>query len=72
MATESGAGRREIRLIQEEDGWWTAIDEETGVASQGETREAALDNLDEAVELTLEAREADTPAPEPDAPWFDQ
>jgi len=72
MATESGAERREIHLIQEEDGWWTAIDEETGVASQGETRGAALDNLDEAVELTLEARDADTPAPEPDAPWFDQ
>jgi len=70
MATESGAERREIRLIQEEDDWWTAVDEGTGVASQGETGGAALDNLDEAVELTLEAREADTPAPEPDAPWF--
>jgi len=30
---------------------WVARDEETGVASQGETREAALDNLDEAVAL---------------------
>jgi predicted RNase H-like HicB family nuclease len=58
MATESGTERREIRLIQEEDGWWSAVDEETGVASQGETREVALDNLDEAVKLTLEAREA--------------
>jgi predicted RNase H-like HicB family nuclease len=38
-------------LIEEDDGWWSAIDEETGVASQGETREAALDNLDEAVAL---------------------
>lgn len=43
--------RREIRLIEEEDGWWSAIDEEAGVASQGETREEALDNLDEAVAL---------------------
>jgi predicted RNase H-like HicB family nuclease len=42
---------REIRLVEEEDGWWSAIDEETGVASQGETREAALRNLDEAVAL---------------------
>jgi predicted RNase H-like HicB family nuclease len=62
---------REIRLIEEDDGGWSAIDDETGVASQGETRREALDNLDEAVELTKEAREADTDAPEPDAPWFE-
>lgn len=30
---------------------WVARDEETGVASQGETREEALTNLDEAVAL---------------------
>lgn len=42
---------REIRLIEEDDGWWSAIDEETGVASHGETRTAALENLDEAVSL---------------------
>ncbi|WP_132058116.1 type II toxin-antitoxin system HicB family antitoxin [Halorussus amylolyticus] len=63
--------QREIRLIEEDDGWWSAIDEQTGVASQGETRRAALDNLDEAVELTEQARNEDTPAPESDAPWFD-
>jgi predicted RNase H-like HicB family nuclease len=63
---------REIRLIEEDDGWWSAVDEETGVASQGETREEALANLDEAVELTKEARDADSDAPEPDAPWFDE
>ncbi|KAB1197889.1 MULTISPECIES: type II toxin-antitoxin system HicB family antitoxin [Haloferax] len=63
---------REIRLIEEDDGWWSAIDEEAGVASQGSTRQEALANLDEAVELTNEARDDDdTPAPEPDAPWFD-
>ena len=28
-------------------------------------------NLDEAVELTVEAREELSDAPEPDAPWFD-
>ncbi|PSP91321.1 HicB family protein [Halobacteriales archaeon QS_4_66_20] len=61
---------REIRLIEEDDGWWSAIDEETGVASQGETREQALENLDEAVALTEEARDDDTSAPEPDAPWL--
>jgi len=62
---------REIRLIEEADGWWSAVDDETGVASQGPTRQKALENLDEAVELTNEAQADETPAPEPDAPWFD-
>jgi len=62
---------REIRLIAEEDGWWSAIDEQTGVASQGPTRAEALENLDEAVALTTEVRGDDTSAPEPDAPWFE-
>jgi predicted RNase H-like HicB family nuclease len=42
---------REIRPIEEDDGWWSGVDEETGVASQGETRAKALENLDEAVAL---------------------
>jgi predicted RNase H-like HicB family nuclease len=62
---------REIRLVEEDDGWWSAVDENAGVASQGPTREEALKNLDAAVELTEEAQEDDTPAPEPDAPWFE-
>jgi len=62
---------REIRLIEADDGWWSAIDEATGAASQGLTRQEALENLDEAVELTVEARNDETAAPEPDAPWFD-
>ena len=62
---------RKISLIEEDDGGWSAIDEVVGVASQGETREEALANLDEAVELTIKAREDDTAAPEADAPWFD-
>ena len=62
---------REIRLIDEADGWWSAVDDATGVASQGPTRQEALENLDEAVELTNEAQADETPAPEPDAPWFD-
>jgi len=40
----------EIRLWRE-DGWWVAKDVETGVATQGETRAVALENLDEAVAL---------------------
>lgn len=62
---------REIRLIEEDDGWWSTIDEETGVASQGPTRTAALENLDEAVELTKTARDDGPASPEPDAPWFE-
>mgnify|MGYP005868566793 FL=1 len=62
---------REIRLIEADDGWWSAIDEETGVASQGPTRSEALENLDAAVSLTQTARDEDTGAPEPDAPWFE-
>ncbi|MFB6138944.1 MAG: type II toxin-antitoxin system HicB family antitoxin [Halosimplex sp.] len=44
----------EITLSLGESGdLWVARDEETGVASQGETREEALENLDEAVALYL-------------------
>lgn len=62
---------REIRLIEEDDGWWSAVDEQTGVASQGPTRSEALENLDEAVSVTKEARNDESTAPEPDAPWFE-
>lgn len=41
---------QEIRLVHSGD-LWVATDVETGVASQGETRSAALENLDEAVAL---------------------
>jgi len=43
---------RRIELEEAEDGdGWVSRDLETGVASQGETKEEALRNLDEAVEL---------------------
>lgn len=42
---------REIRLIEEDEGGWSAIDEDVGVASCGDTREEALEMLDEAVAL---------------------
>lgn len=38
-----------ITLTREGE-WWLAKDERTGVASQGRSRHAALENLDEAVE----------------------
>jgi predicted RNase H-like HicB family nuclease len=40
----------EIRLWRE-NGWWVAKDVDTGVTTQGESRETALENLDEAVAL---------------------
>ncbi|MCD2201052.1 type II toxin-antitoxin system HicB family antitoxin [Halobacterium sp. KA-4] len=43
--------RRQIHLVEEADGTWSAIDEGAGVASQGTTRAEALANLDEAVAL---------------------
>ena len=49
----SDSGRREIHLVENEDGRWSAVDEGVGVASQGETRSEALANLDEAVALHL-------------------
>lgn len=41
----------EIRLWEEDD-WWIAKDIETGVTTQGQTRTAALSNLDEAIVLS--------------------
>lgn len=40
-----------ITLTENDDGWWTARNVVVGVSSQGQTREEALDNLDEAVGL---------------------
>lgn len=48
---DTDSSRRQIRLVEETDGWWSAVDEGAGVASQGETRSEALANLDEAVAL---------------------
>lgn len=42
---------REIRLVEGDDGQWSAVDTDSGVASAGETRREALEKLDEAVAL---------------------
>ena len=49
-AEDSDDVEQEIRLVHSGE-WWVATDAETGVASQGKTRETALENLDEAVAL---------------------
>ena len=53
MATSAWDGddhEDEIRLWREGD-WWVAKAVETGVTTQGSSRRAALENLDEAVAL---------------------
>ena len=45
---DGDANDGEIRLWQEDD-WWIAKDVDTGVTTQGESRTAALENLDDAV-----------------------
>lgn len=61
-----------ITLIENEDGWWTARHPELGVTTQGETRDEALANLDEAIAASRAALADDSAdAPEPDVPWFD-
>ncbi len=50
-----------IKLTHEDD-QWVAVDDETGIASQGDTRKEALLNLDEALELTWKARESKSEA----------
>jgi predicted RNase H-like HicB family nuclease len=50
---------------------WVAKEEETGVVSQGETREKALENLDEALELYVESVPEELEVTEPSPPWFE-
>lgn len=51
--------------------WYVARDEETDLASQGETRAKALVNLAEAIEIHAEPISGDVEADTPDAPWFE-
>jgi len=46
---DTDAPDREIRLLKNPDGQWTARDLRAEVTAQGDTREAALDNLDAVV-----------------------
>lgn len=46
MSTE----QRKITLLQENDGWWVTREEMIGLTIQAETRDDALDNLDEIID----------------------
>ncbi|RQH01021.1 type II toxin-antitoxin system HicB family antitoxin [Natrarchaeobius oligotrophus] len=52
--------------------WYVAKDEATGVASQGETKIEAIENLAEALELHTrpEPEDSDGEIEESTAPWF--
>lgn len=52
--TDTGGDCRRIQLLENPSGRWTAKDEDSGVASQGDTRMEALENLDEALALYRE------------------
>ena len=57
---------RNVLLYPGEDGFWVAeVPSLPGCISQGETREEALTNIKEAIELYLEVLQADgLPVPE--------
>jgi predicted RNase H-like HicB family nuclease len=61
---EDNGREQEIRLVRSGE-LWVATDVETGVASQGESREVALANLDEA--LALHRGENGDPIDSPEA-----
>ena len=46
----SDSSEREIRLVKNPDGQWTARDLRVGVTAQGKSRDVALDNLDAVIE----------------------
>lgn len=50
---------------------WVAKEEQTGVVSQGDTPSAALDNLQEALELYHRPDPEGTAVTEASAPWFE-
>ncbi|WP_136717516.1 type II toxin-antitoxin system HicB family antitoxin [Halorientalis salina] len=43
-------GQREIKLLENPNGQWTARDLRVEISAQGETREAALESLDAVVD----------------------
>ena len=49
MSVHMSSGR-EIHLTENPDGQWTARDEKVGLSAQGETRDGALQSLDDVVD----------------------
>lgn len=72
MGTGARSGSLPSVTITRSDGKIVAKDEDTDVASQGDTRAEALENLAEALRLheKPEPDDADEPAEPSSAPWF--
>lgn len=61
----------ETVTVTKEGRWYVAKDESSGVASQGETKSEALENLAEALELHNRPVPETDDDPDPStAPWF--
>lgn len=58
--------------VRRSDGYFVARDEETGVSSQGDSKEEALENLSEALSLYNESEDdsLDDGLEPSSAPWF--
>ncbi len=72
---DMGSTPREIKndttvTVFESDGCIVARDEESGIASQGETKAEALMNLADAIELHSRPEADEEEVEEADAPWF--
>ncbi|SEU00792.1 type II toxin-antitoxin system HicB family antitoxin [Natrinema hispanicum] len=66
-----GESNGETVTITKEGRWYVARDESSGVASQGETKSEALENLAEALELhDRPVSESDETAESSTAPWL--
>lgn len=71
MTARNPNSERSTVTVTRSDDWFVARDEETGVASQGETKAEALANLAEALELRGRPVPGDAVDLEPaDPPWL--
>lgn len=71
MGVQSRNPNGDTVVVTKGDNWYVATDEDTGIASQGETKAAALANLAEALELAERpVPEGEDPVEESDAPWL--
>ena len=72
MGSKTSRQPSENVTITQSDGWFVARDESSGIATQGKTKAAALENLADALRLHDRPVAAEKEPTEPsDAPWFD-
>jgi len=70
-AQSRGESNDDTITVTKEERWYVAKDESSGVASQGETKVEALENLAEALDLhNRPVSETDEEAEPSTAPWL--